>query len=205
MQKVHSIDYVMDALQVLADNPYSLLWDICEDISFNGHVISIQKSNQFKQVLIDGIYQHIGGIDSITYNGVTYKPMDYIRHLLTTKKGATEMLDFGSGSAKEIREAISKKTLVKEDKYIKVFSPSSDEYQKLVLAAQILSNFTGKSYFVKETYFDYGQDWKWTTILRHDSDGNVQVLSPRDQENILTAFNATDLGKACDRVLNKTY
>ena len=202
-----SIDYVLASLKILADNPYALLWELVEDFECNGHKISVKDSTQYKCVVIDNAYQHIGGNISITAYGKTYDdPLDYIKALLTDTLGKeTESMDFGKGTKKEIREAIANKAQVlKEDKTIKIFNPGSIEYSKLEAAANLLSLFTGKKYYVDETYFDFGQDWKWTTILKADSSfGAVQALTPKDQENILTADSATELGKAVDAVINK--
>lgn len=207
MKRVHSVDYVIDALKVLADNEYSLLWELVDDFECNGHKISVKSSNQFKSVIIDGVYQRIGGDVTIVANGKTYKdPLDYVRDILTDKKGANEMLDFGSGSEKEIREAIASKAgnKMNEDKTIRIFNRTDDEYQKLMAAATLLTLFKGKDCYVGETYFDYGQDWKWTTILEKDPTwGAVQVLTPKDQENIITANSAKELGDAVDKIIHK--
>ena len=112
------------------------------------------------------------------------------------------MMDFGTGSAQEIREAISRK--VTESSNIKVFSPTSKEYQKLQLAASLMNAFYGddNTFTVGETYFDYGQDWKWTTIFaNHGTNKSFQALNPRDHGLIVNASNAEELGKVADSVL----
>jgi hypothetical protein len=63
--------------------------------------------------------------------------------------------------------------------------------------------FTGKKYHVGETYFDYGQDWKWTTLLKDSDYGSVQALTPAEQKMILSANTAQELGKAVDVVINR--
>lgn len=202
-----SIEYVLASLKILADNPYALLWELVEDFECNGHKISVKDSHQYQSVIIDNAYEHIGGNISITAYGKTYDdPLDYVKALLTDTLGKeTESLDFGKGTKKEIREAIANKAqALKEDKTINIFNPGSIEYSKLEAAANLLSVFTGKKYYVDVTYFDHGQDWRWTTILKVDSSfGAIQVLTPKDQENILTADSATELGKAVDAVINK--
>ena len=200
-----SIDYVLDALKVLADNPYSLLWELTDDFECNGHEVSVKDSTQYQQAVIDGRYQHIGGNVSITAGGKTYRnPLDYVKDLLLDQVGkTTERIDFGTGTRKEIREAIAGVSSLKEDKAIKVFSSGSPEYLRLEAAAGLLTAFTGKSHYVGETYFDYGQGWKWTTVLRESAEwGGVQVFMPKDQENVLNASNASELGKAVDKVIN---
>ena len=207
---VKSVDYLLDSLKILADNPYALLWELVEDFKCNGHEISVKSSTQYQQIVIDHCYQHIGGIGSITSQyGVTYKnPLDYIRDLLTDnlanakETSAKESLDFGKGTKKEIREALAQKVSVNESNMIKIYSEGSDEYKKLEIAAQMMSLYSGKKYYVGVTYFDYGQDWKWTTILE-DSDLGGQALYPKDYEDILFASNAAELGKAVQRVLDR--
>jgi hypothetical protein len=206
MKKVHGIGYVMDALELLANNEYSLLWELTEDFEFNGHKISVKDSNQFKSVIIDGRYEYIGNDRTIVSQyGVTYRSgLLYVRDLLTNSldKAKKESTDFGNGSISEIREAIAEKVSLKEDKAIKIFNRGSDEYNKLEAAAQLLETFTGKEYYVGDTYFDLGQDWKWTTVLQTSEQwGGVQILTPKAQEDIITASNAEQLGKAVDSVI----
>ena len=74
--------------------------------------------------------------------------------------------------------------------FIRTYSPDTDEYKKLMTAATILTAVSPKgiTYTVEETYFDYGQDWMWTTIIANDPSstfGSYQALCPRDYENIL--------------------
>ena len=112
------------------------------------------------------------------------------------------MIDFGSGSTKEIRNAIANSSSLNEDRTIAIFKPGSDEFEKLSVAAELLTLFSNNDYLVDETYFDYGQGWKWTTILKKDPEwGRVQVLTPRDQENILMARSPKELGEVCNKIL----
>ena len=72
---------------------------------------------------------------------------------------------------------------------IKTYAPHSDEYKRLTTAATVLTAVSPKgiTYTVEDTYFDYGQDWSWTTLIAHRSDGeHYQALCPRDHEQILT-------------------
>ena len=89
--------------------------------------------------------------------------------------------------------------------HIKVFRPHTPEYNKLSRAAAILNAATeGRRYYVDDTYFDYGQDWKWTTILcERDGTkwGAYQALYPVDQERILNAENGADFIGAVKKVL----
>lgn len=76
--------------------------------------------------------------------------------------------------------------------FITTFSPESYEYSRLKLAAAMMTvkSPCGYQYVVEDTYFDFGQDWKWTTIVREDGKwGGVQALAPRQQEDIILADN----------------
>lgn len=82
MKEMYSVSYVISILEVLAENPYNGIWSLVEDIRINGHTISVKRSNQLRQVVIDGVYQHIGGNITINREGVTYKPLEYVEKLL---------------------------------------------------------------------------------------------------------------------------
>lgn len=84
--------------------------------------------------------------------------------------------------------------------YIKVFEAETPERERLEQAAKMMTAKSprGYRYYVGETYFDFGQDWKWTTILRTGSEwGDVQALYPVDQLNII---ERDDLEAAVDEV-----
>lgn len=73
---------------------------------------------------------------------------------------------------------------------IRTYSPDTDEYKRLTVAARVLTDVSVKGivYTVEDTYFDYGQRWMWTTIIANDpssSFGSYQALCPRDYERIL--------------------
>ena len=72
---------------------------------------------------------------------------------------------------------------------IKVYDPKSEEYILLKIACIVLEYFArkGTRYHVADTYFDFGQGWRWTTIIATKPDGShYQALSPRDHQKILT-------------------
>ena len=94
-------------------------------------------------------------------------------------------------------------------KYIRTYSNDSPEYARLKAAADIMTARSPKGYhyYVGDTYFDYGQEWVWTTILCDGGEwGGYQALCPANQERILTgdidaAVAAVFAGKYCpDRV-----
>lgn len=82
------------------------------------------------------------------------------------------------------------------DMYLTTFQKSSKEYQKLTLAATCLNLLTteNKEYVISTTFFDYGQNWIYTTILAINKDEQpdsvlykYQALTPKDQKTILTS------------------
>lgn len=71
---------------------------------------------------------------------------------------------------------------------IREYERDSIERRKLEAAAKVLNAYTDARITVKETYFDYGQDWKWTTLIA-DCGGwsTFQLLYPKQQENLIFA------------------
>ncbi len=87
---------------------------------------------------------------------------------------------------------------------ISIFNKGSMEHKALEKAAEMLTDRSpnGWKYYVGETYFDYGQDWKWTTILcRGGITGCYQAISPLEQLMILQG----DLDEAIDHVFSSKY
>lgn len=85
---------------------------------------------------------------------------------------------------------------------IKVYPQGSEERMLLEAVAQSLTRKSprGFRYYVGETYFDYGQDWKWTTILVEGGiTGSYQALCPREHEEII--FEQYEAEEMADRIL----
>ena len=82
--------------------------------------------------------------------------------------------------------------------FIRVYKPDSYEYEQLRIAAEMMTakSATGVEYRVEETYFDFGQGWRWTTIIAHRCGDSWQAITPREQEAIIWA---NDLDKETDR------
>lgn len=78
---------------------------------------------------------------------------------------------------------------------------------KLAAAVLTLKSPNGWRYYVGETYFDYGQDWKWTTVLCNGgSSGGYQALNPAEQEAILLSDGSMDsMAKIADRILSDKF
>jgi hypothetical protein len=70
----------------------------------------------------------------------------------------------------------------------KVLERDSLEFRQLELVAQALTKQSkkGRKYYVQDTYLDYGQDWRFTTICYNSSMGGVQILSPRQWKEIVS-------------------
>ena len=73
---------------------------------------------------------------------------------------------------------------VEEYKYIR----------KLELVAKMLEMESPNeaTYEVENVYFDFGQDWWWTTIVRYGYK-ECQVLNPKEWEQIILAETAEEL------------
>ena len=83
---------------------------------------------------------------------------------------------------------------------IRIYRKDENAYKMLEKACMILTatSATNTTYMVEETYFDFGQDWKWTTIIAHRPDGtSYQALCPRDHEKIIFS---TDLLKTITEI-----
>lgn len=77
---------------------------------------------------------------------------------------------------------------------IKVYGDNTHERVNLEIASQLFTRFTGKPHKVEDVYFDFGQNWMWTTISREDDFwGGVQILYPADYEGIIHANTYDDL------------
>ena len=62
----------------------------------------------------------------------------------------------------------------------RILEQDSNEYYRLEMFTKMLNRDSPNNHFyqLQETYLDFGQDWKWTTII--DTTVGCQVLSPRD-------------------------
>ena len=88
----------------------------------------------------------------------------------------------------------------------RTIAPNTSEFEKLEAAAAMLEAFSpnGAWYTVENVYFDYGQDWMWTTICRKRY-RECQVLCPRDWEAIITAETPAEIAEAVETIRNDKY
>ena len=77
------------------------------------------------------------------------------------------------------------------------------EYKKLELVANALelASPNGAKYRVEPTYLDFGQDWKWTTIVRYGYE-ECQILSPRQWKEIMMAESMEDFTAVVNDIRN---
>ena len=83
----------------------------------------------------------------------------------------------------------------------------SDEERKLTAVAKMLKAVSPNNYDyeVENVYFDYGQNWMWTTIICHNylETGTLsswQAVSPRQWSNILEAETVNELCKVTNEI-----
>ena len=79
-------------------------------------------------------------------------------------------------------------------------------YKNLIAVAAILeaqSEHDAK-YVVKTVYFDFGQNWLWTTICR-EGYRECQVLSPKQWGMVVDALSIADLAKAAEDIKADQY
>lgn len=82
----------------------------------------------------------------------------------------------------------------------------SREYKNLEAVAKMLEAVSPNEaiYEVSDCYFDYGQNWMWTTILRFGF-RECQILSPRQWEEILLADGIAELAEVAENIRNDKY
>lgn len=95
---------------------------------------------------------------------------------------------------------------------IKVFERGSEARERLEKLAAVLTLKSPRHfrYYVGETYFDYGQDWKWTTVLCDTGEGGVtgryQALNPANQEAVLICDGSFErIVEVADKVLSGKF
>lgn len=94
--------------------------------------------------------------------------------------------------------------------HITMFGERERAYSALQFAASYLNMRAadlGKSYWytVEDCYFDFGQNWMWTTIIAHDPSMGTswQAIYPNMQERILEATSYLDITDTVEELVNK--
>ena len=87
---------------------------------------------------------------------------------------------------------------------LRILERTEHAYKNLEAVCGMLNALckTDTIYTVGVTYFDYGQNWKWTTILNNKG---VQVLNPREWEEIYVAETAHDLALIVEGIRADKY
>lgn len=95
--------------------------------------------------------------------------------------------------------------------FIRTLTKEDDEYRKLLIVCTLLNNYTQADcvFCVEDTYFDFGQNWEWTTIIcRYQKDENsfhdqysYQYLSPTIQQSIFLANTVDEIFNITDKLL----
>lgn len=84
MQKL-TIDMTMEIFDLLANNIYSVLWDLTENFLCNGHVVQIKNRPYWYSVVIDDKIVSINPSQIIYSNDIKYVGYDYARHILSER------------------------------------------------------------------------------------------------------------------------
>ena len=88
----------------------------------------------------------------------------------------------------------------------RVLNYTEKAYENMERVANMLTALSpnGARYIVDETYLDYGQGWKWTTIIRKRYN-ECQVLCPRDWKRITEAESTRDLLPIVEDIIDDMY
>lgn len=79
---------------------------------------------------------------------------------------------------------------------VKIYSIGSTERTRLEVFCMFVNNMTDDFRLVaQDTYFDFGQDWKYTAIIYKDSNTEYQAFCPRDWELILNTDSIEKLNE----------
>ena len=83
---------------------------------------------------------------------------------------------------------------------------SEKAYKNMVAVAKMLEAVSANDaqYTVQDVYFDFGQDWMWTTICRRGY-SECQILSPRQWKDIIFAETIEDLTACANDIRNDKY
>ena len=86
----------------------------------------------------------------------------------------------------------------------RILNKEEHAYKNMEAVCGILNALckTDTVYTVGVTYLDFGQDWKWTTILNNKG---VQILNPREWAEIEVATTANDLVRIVEGIRGDKY
>ena len=153
-----------------------------ELIIFEPEVIKLDSGKEFKDLVL---YIKID-LDETTNDAVA---------LVSIHRGSQDKLPYKENLMKE--ERISPKILEKDE----------DAYKKLDAVAKSLTKKSPNeyTYYVDDTYLDFGSNYKWTTILVDTSsplnqfEAGYQALNPLEWEDIVNSNKTAD--EMADKIL----
>ena len=88
----------------------------------------------------------------------------------------------------------------------RVIEKGTEEYKRLEAIAAMLEAVSPNEakYVVEDVYFDYGQNWMWTTICRRGY-SECQILDPVQWEYIILSKGLNTLLNAAEDIRNDKY
>lgn len=82
------------------------------------------------------------------------------------------------------------------------------EYEALETTANLLTALSrrGTRYIVEDTYFDFGQNWRYTTVIAYRKDGaSWQALSASDHDLVTDIGTLEAIAKAVENTVNSKF
>lgn len=85
----------------------------------------------------------------------------------------------------------------------RVFEWRTRQYKNLEAVAKMLEALSPNEaiYEVENVFFDFGQNWMWTTIVRYRH-MECQVLTPKEWNEVISAETVEDLANAVNDIRN---
>ena len=88
---------------------------------------------------------------------------------------------------------------------MRILKEGEREYENLETAVGYLLHRTyGMIFNIEDTYFDFGADISWTTIIAENlvsGSGHWQMLSPRDWKELTNATDYKEITEIIDRIV----
>lgn len=83
----------------------------------------------------------------------------------------------------------------------------SKEYMNLQLFAKMLTNLSTQNvaYIVQDTYLDYSQGWRWTTVIAYRGEDHWQAITPKEWGDITTAKSVVEIAQLVEEHFNGRF
>ena len=98
---------------------------------------------------------------------------------------------------------IDKKNNLEYDFEIKQFDTESEEFQKLRAVADKVSENSPIKLRVEDTYFDYGQNWLWTTLIAIHEKANGYINMASNLSNTTSSNSCWIWNDVADFLIEK--